>query len=260
MMAVLLLAAATLLPAAGLDKRAQDWLDEVRLLILPEEETVFRTEFQWIFWARRLPDPRRAKPEPPEPFRKARARADELFGISGKKGSRTGCGEIYLLLGEADEISGREVRGRFDSLRDLREGSRRPEVWIYKTRLDRFFSLPGGELRIEFDDACRFAEAARIMEELRRLARAQVRHPELDYARGAGGHLRRLEDALAAGGPVRGTLPGPAGPCTCWSPPRPARPRARPSPPSSARSPRPARRTARSWSPTVSPWILAATN
>ncbi len=137
------------------------------------------------------------------------------------------------------------MRGRFDSLRDLREGSRRPEAWIYKSRPDRVFSLPGGELRIEFDDACRFAEAARVMEELRRLARAQVRHPELDYARGALGHLRRLEDALAGGSPgrellaadhadfaiavepklllrsqngqgfaaglVRGTLPGPAG-------------------------------------------------
>jgi GWxTD domain-containing protein len=220
---VLLLAGAPLLLAAGpnapkgsggLDKKAEEWLQDVRLLILPEEEAVFRSledagdraEFQRIFWARRSPDPRGAKAEPPEPIRKARARADDLFGISGKKGSRTGCGEVYQLLGEPDEIAGREVRARFDSLRDLREGSRRPETWIYKSRPDRAFSLPGGELRLELDDACRFAEAARIMDELRRLARAQVRHPQLDYARGPDGRLRRLEDALAAGSPGRGLV------------------------------------------------------
>ena len=195
--------------AERLDKKAQEWLQDVRLLILPEEEAVLRsleaadrTEFQRIFWARRSPDPRAATAEPPEPVRKARARADELFAIPGQKGSRTGCGEVYLLLGEADEVVGREVRGRFDSLRDLREGSRRPEVWIYKSRPDRVFALPGGELRIELDDACRFPEAARVMEELQRAARSHVRQPWLDYARGPGGRLRRLEDALAAGSPA----------------------------------------------------------
>jgi len=194
--------------AERLDKKAQEWLQDVRLLILPKEEAVFRSlaegdraEFSRIFWARRSPDPRGATGEPPEPVRKARARADELFAVPGQKGSRTGCGEVYLLLGEADEVAGREVRGRFDSLRSLREGSRRPEVWIYKSRPDRVFALPGGELRIELDDACRFAEAARVMEELRRVARAQVRHPWLDYSRAPGGRLRRLEDALSAGSP-----------------------------------------------------------
>src|SRR5258706_16133831 len=60
------------------------------------------------------------------------------------------------------------------------------------------FALPGGDLRIEFDDACRFAEAARIMDELRRIARARVLHPWLDYGRGPDGRLRRVEDAVAA--------------------------------------------------------------
>ena len=206
-LAVVLCAAAV--AAERLDKKAQAWLQEVRLLILPEEESVFRSleeagdraEFSRIFWARRSPDPRGSTSDPPEPIKKARARADELFAIPGQKGSRTGCGEVFLLLGEADEVAGREVRGRFDSLRSLREGSRRPEVWIYKSRPDRLFALPGGELRIEFDDGCRFAEAARVMEELQRVARSRVRHPELDYARGPTGRLRRLEDALAAGSP-----------------------------------------------------------
>src|SRR5260221_10512026 len=109
------------------------------------------------------------------------------------------------------------------------------------------FALPGGDLRIEFDDACRFGEAARIVDELRRIARARVLHPWLDYGRGPDGRLRRVEDAVAArterpaasllaetraafpivvepklvlrtqarqgfaAGLVRGTLPGPAG-------------------------------------------------
>jgi GWxTD domain-containing protein len=230
--------------AEKLDKKAQEWLQDVRLLILPEEEELFRslsdpaerTEFQRIFWARRSSDPRGAKPEPPETVRKARARADERFGGSWGKGSRTGCGEVFLLLGEPDEVAGREARERYDSLRELREGSHRPEVWTYKSRPDRMFALPGGDLRIEFDDACRFAEAARIVDELRRIARARVLHPWLDYGRGPDGRLRRVDDALAetraafpilvepklvlrtqsgqgfAAGLVRGTLPGPAGP------------------------------------------------
>ncbi len=242
--------------AERLDKKAQEWLQDVRLLILPEEEVVFRaltdpaerTEFQRIFWARRSSDPRGAGPQPPEAVRKARARADERFGGSWGKGSRTGCGEVFLLLGEPDEVAGRETRERYDSLRELREGSHRPEVWTYKSRPDRVFALPGGDLRIEFDDACRFAEAARILDELRRVARSRVLHPWLAYGRGPDGRLRRLEDALAAGterpatallveiraafplvvepklllrtqtgqgfvaGLVRGALPGPAGP------------------------------------------------
>lgn len=242
--------------AEKLDRKALEWLRDVRLLILPEEEEVLRsltdpaerTEFQRIFWARRSSDPRGAKREPPEAVRKARARADERFGGSWGKGSRTGCGEVFLLLGEPDEVVGRETRGRYDSLRELREGSHRPEIWTYKSRPDRVFALPGGDLRIEFDDACRFAEAARILDELRRVARSQVLHPRLAYDRGPDGRLRRLEDALAAGterpatallaeirtafpivvepklllrtqtgqgfaaGLVRGTLPGPVGP------------------------------------------------
>ena len=193
--------------AVRLDKKAQEWLQDVRLLILPEEEEVFRsitdpaerTEFQRIFWARRSSDPRGAKPEAPEAVRKARARADERFGGSWGKGSRTGCGEVFLLLGEPDEVAGRETRARYDSLRELREGSHRPEVWTYKSRPDRVFALPGGDLQIEFDDACRFAEAARILDELRRIARARVLHPWLAYGRGPDGRLRRVEDAVAAG-------------------------------------------------------------
>jgi hypothetical protein len=153
---------------------------------------------------------------------------------------------VFLLLGEPDEVAGRETRERYDSLRELREGSHRPEVWNYKSRPDRVFALPGGDLRIEFDDACRFAEAARILDELRRVARSRVLHPWLAYVRGPDGRLRGLEDALAtdspdnallaeirtafpmvvepklvlrtqarqgfAAGLVRGTLPGPAGP------------------------------------------------
>jgi GWxTD domain-containing protein len=237
-----------------MDKKAQEWLQDVRLLILPEEEEAFRaltdpadrTEFQRIFWARRSSDPRGAKADPPDAVRKARARADERFGGSWGKGYRTGCGEVFLLMGEPDEVAGREARERFDSLRDLREGSRRPELWTYKSRPGRVFALPGGDLQIEFDDACRFAEGARILDELRRVARAMVLHPWLAYGRAPDGHLRRLEDALATGTPanallaeirtgfaiaveprlllrtqtgqgfaaglVRGTLPGPAGP------------------------------------------------
>jgi len=64
----LALAVLSLAPAAAradkLDKEDKKWLDEVKPLMLPDEEKTFRDlkdkadrlEFQKIFWARRDPD------------------------------------------------------------------------------------------------------------------------------------------------------------------------------------------------------------
>src|SRR5258708_4184356 len=76
-------------PSPSLDKGALRWLRQVHLLILPSEETLFRTlpaaedrkEFERIFWARRDPSPATPKNEWEEAFTRAQARADDLFTL-----------------------------------------------------------------------------------------------------------------------------------------------------------------------------------
>src|SRR5688500_4548360 len=95
-------------PAGG-DPRA--WLAEVRLIILEDEEALYRqlrspeeqAAFQRIFWARRDPQPATSRNEFQDAVAQARARADELFSVPGTPGSRTDCGAVMGLLGEPDE-------------------------------------------------------------------------------------------------------------------------------------------------------------
>ncbi|MFI5184855.1 MAG: GWxTD domain-containing protein, partial [Vicinamibacteria bacterium] len=197
--------------ASPLDKGAERWLRQVHLLILPAEEGVFRTlpspedrkEFQRIFWARRDPSPATPKNELEEAFIRAEARADELFALAGSRGSETGCGQVFALLGDPPEVEGaspgeeaRGAREQFNSLRPMREGSRGPETWIYRSRAGDVAPFSGGELRIALDEACRFSEGGRVLEDLRRVAESRISRPDLTYRLGADGHVVRLEDLL----------------------------------------------------------------
>ena len=76
--------------------------------------------------------------------------------------------------------------------------------------------MPGGELKLQFDDGCEFDEGARTLDELARLAAARVLHPEIRYEFGADGRLRplgaaptsRLARARPARTAARGLHPG----------------------------------------------------
>jgi GWxTD domain-containing protein len=196
----------------GLDKASEKWLREVHLLMLPEEDALFRTlqsaeerkEFQRIFWARRDPDPTTPRNEMEEALVKGRARADDLFTSPNERGVETGCGQVFLLLGDPLEVQGTEpraVQGRgarekFDSLQPMRDGARPPEVWIYRSKPGDAEAYTGGELRIAFDDACRFPEGGRILDDLRVVARSRIVRPGLDYQKTAEGRLVPLEALL----------------------------------------------------------------
>jgi GWxTD domain-containing protein len=195
------------------EKAEREWLRQVRLLLLPAEEELFRQlsdpgdrrEFQRIFWARRDPTPGTPANEWQDAVKKAWARGDSLFEQPGTPGSKTGCGQVLALLGEPTEVEGRELRTRFD-LRDTREGARRPERWIYKSRPGGPVSFTGGELRLDFDEACRFPEGGQVLEDLRRVAASCVVQPGLEYRRTADGHLVRLEDLLRSSSAVASLL------------------------------------------------------
>ena len=191
------------LGAAGLDRAAERWLREVHLLILPDEEASFRSlatpedrkQFQRIFWARRDPDPTTPKNEMEDAVALGRKRADDLFSSpTGGRGSETGCGQVFLLLGEPLEVEGRELKEQFNSLREMREGARRPEAWTYRSRPGDLALYTAGELRLSFDEECRFSEAGRVLDDLRRVARSRIVRPALDYRTTGDGRLVRLED------------------------------------------------------------------
>jgi GWxTD domain-containing protein len=210
-------------PRDALDKRSETWLRQVHLLILPQEEEAFRAlptsddraEFQRIFWARRDPTPGTPRNELQEAVTRAQSRADELFALPGSRGSETGCGQVFALLGDPTEVEGgnpgelqgRGAREQFNSLRPMSEGARRPETWVYRSRPGDTVAFTGGELRIALDEACRFSEAGRTLDDLRRVAEARIARPDLTYQTGRDGHLIRLDELLrtqAAGGGAAG--------------------------------------------------------
>ena len=230
---LLLLAAVPAARAQKMDQASRDWLQDVHLLILPDEEKVFldlkdpadRAEFQKIFWARRDPQPSTPANEMREVWEKAKKRADGLFAVPGERGSWTGCGQVYLLLGDPKEAAGRRTevysahsheapssprapsRTAGDShdagettYRSLSEGTRKPETWIYRSRPGDPFEFTGAELDIAMDEACRFPEAGHVLDELRRAAQALVARPGLTYQVGPDGHLVRLAALPTAGG------------------------------------------------------------
>jgi GWxTD domain-containing protein len=203
--------------AEKLDKAAERWLKDVRLLILPDEEAQYRElkdaadrkQFESIFWARRDPDPATPANELQDAVARARARADDLFTAPGRKGADTGCGQVLALLGEPHEVEGRELKEKFDSLPVMREGARRPEVWIYRSRPGQRLQFTGGELRLDFDEECRFAAGGKAEDDLRRAAESRVVRPELAYRKKPDGHLVPLADLLRTVSAGRALLEAP---------------------------------------------------
>lgn len=194
----------TLLPAPGLvraagaaEKDAGRFPRLVRLLLLPEEQALWKqlrddkdkAEFQRLFWARRDPSPGTAVNEFEDAARATWARADELFSYPNEKGAETGCGQVLVLLGRPEEIRGQSTGTRFDNQAFTREGSRQAETWVYRDRPGRAFKFTRAELPIALDSDCRFVEGGILDQDLRRAAEALVVRPEIGYRRGPDGHL-----------------------------------------------------------------------
>ena len=147
----LAVAVLSLAPAAAraekLDKEDKKWLDEVRPIMLPDEEKTFRdlkdkaerAEFQKIFWARRDPDLDTPDNEFQATYNAERAEVDRQFRVAGQNGSATDCGRVYLLLGKPDEMKQDKQSGDAPSLRP-------PEVWTYRDRPGQTFA--GGQVQI----------------------------------------------------------------------------------------------------------------
>jgi GWxTD domain-containing protein len=205
-------AAAFLAPAAAsaadkLDKDAKKWLDTVRPLMLPEEEKAFRElkdkserdEFQKIFWARRDPDLATPANEYRTEYEKTVADVDTRFRVAGKPGSATDCGRVYILLGAPDDVK-----------RDAGApavGPRTPETWIYRDRPGMKFK--DGQTQIIFDAECQLPQGARLGEQMNRVAEGKIVSPNIDYRKGADGHLIKAADQLPKPSPGTALLKAP---------------------------------------------------
>jgi GWxTD domain-containing protein len=196
----LVLALALLLVPAGaqaqkLDKEEKKWLDEVRPIMLPDEEKTFkelkdksdRAEFQKIFWARRDPDLETPANEYQASYNTARAEADAQFKAGGVAGSLTDCGRVYLLLGKPDDVKKEQAAGETPVFRG-------PEVWTFKDREGVTFT--GGQIQIGFEGNCQLPQGARLGEQLNRLAANRILHPNIGYKKGSDGKIVKLADQL----------------------------------------------------------------
>ncbi|HSD65315.1 MAG TPA: GWxTD domain-containing protein [Vicinamibacteria bacterium] len=191
----LLLALALVQPglaaAQKLDKDDRKWLDDVRPILLPDEEKTYRglkekadrQEFQKIFWARRDGDLATPENEFQAEYAKSRAEADQRFRVSGQMGSNTDCGRTWILLGKPDEVQD-EATGALGTLS--------PQTWTYRDRPGRTFQ--GGKAVIAFDADCRAPGG--FSAQLERVAEARILHPNIDYRTGKDGRLVKLADLL----------------------------------------------------------------
>ena len=204
---VLLLAAAAPARAQKLDKDDKKFLDDVRPLLLGNEEKTFkslkdkadRQEFQKIFWARRDPDLETPANEYQAEYEKLRGQADAAYKVAGRPGSQTDCGRLFILLGKPDEVK-KEAGNESPGLRA-------PETWTYRDRPGLTFA--GGQAQIAVDSECRLPEATKLYEQLDRLAAARIVSPNIDYRVSKDGKLTKLVDLLPKPSAARALLKEP---------------------------------------------------
>ena len=191
---------------ADIDKNAKKWVDEVRPIILPEEEKSYKglknnadaAEFQKIFWARRDPNLDTPVNEYQVEYQKLVAEVDPKFKAAGRAGSQTDCGRIYILLGAPDSIKKEQ---------SAEVAFRTPETWTYKDRPTMTFM--GGAIEIPLDGTCMLPPGNRFGDQLNRLAELKVIQTNLSYKYDAKGGLMKLVDLLPKPTPVQALLKEP---------------------------------------------------
>ena len=205
--AVLLGLGPTAALADKLDKDAKKWLEDVRPLILPDEEKTYRDlkdkgereEFQKIFWARRDPNPETPQNEFQDEYLRMKAEADTQFRVGSNRGSETDCGRVYILLGKPDEMKAEPV-GETPMLRTA-------ETWTYRDRPGQTFA--GGEAKIAFSGNCELPQGNRFGEALNQIAQSKIRNTNLGYRQDQGGKLVRLDDQKPKPSPTQTLLTTP---------------------------------------------------
>lgn len=226
--AVVLAWAAAVTPALAdkLDAESRKWLEAVGAIILPQEAKIYgqlkdraeRAEFERIFWARRDPDIRTPDNEAQPTLLARRAEADRRFAVAGQAGSATGCGRLFILLGEPDavrdEAMGAVLGAPGSAFNQVKSGverssanevtrlpDRQPQVWVYKDRHDVTFA--GGEVKVAVDGRC--AVLPVVNANLDRIAAGRIVNPGLAY-KVASGRITRLAELMPKPTPAQELL------------------------------------------------------
>jgi GWxTD domain-containing protein len=209
----LLFLALGLLPRPAAAQNIKKFLDDVRPILLPDEEKQWkalkdnrdREEFARIFWARRDPDLEAPGNEYQKAYEAARAEATKRFVGAGRAGAETDCGRVFILLGAPDQsFAGVGTTGRkLDEVKLVRES----QTWVYRDR--EGIKFKDGQVDITFDDTCSLPQGARLGEQMARIAESKIAHPNIDYRKGADGHIVKLEEQLPKPSPVMALLKTP---------------------------------------------------
>lgn len=192
--------------AQKLDKDEKKFIDDVRPLLLPDEEKTWkglkdkvdRQEFQKIFWARRDPDLDTPANEYQAEYEKVKAEVDVTYKLPGFPGSQTDCGRIVILMGKPDDV---KKEGGGES-----PGVRLPETWTYRDRPG--FTFAGGQLVLSLDKECKLPPGD-FVKQLDRVAAGRVLYPNISYRVGKDGKLTKLVDLLPKPSPARTLLKEP---------------------------------------------------
>lgn len=185
--------------AEDLSKADKEWLELVEPILLKDERKIYeklrqadREEFRTIFWARRDPDPENVSPDNAfrQQFEERVEQADERFRVLGRKGSRTDCGYVFLVLGEPADVT--------QASPGVEPGARAPETWLYRGE-----QFSGGKTTVGFDAKCELPRpgGARFKEQLSALAASFVTRDGLTYEV-ADGKLVTFEDQLPKPNPA----------------------------------------------------------
>ena len=192
---------------ADMDKNAKKWVEEVRPIILPEEEKSYKglknnadaAEFQKIFWARRDPNLDTPENEYQAEYKKLVAEVDARYKVAGRAGSQTDCGRLHILLGAPDAVKKEQT---------AEVTFRSPETWTYKNRPGMTFGKEGF-MDVPLDGTCMLPQGKRFGEQLDRIAENKVIQTNLSYKFDAKGALVKLADMLPKPTPVQALLKEP---------------------------------------------------
>ncbi len=143
----------------GADDFAKRFLDDVKLIITPEEEQAFKRlgtdaekeQFIEIFWQHRDPTPDTEENEYRDEHYRRLAYADERYS-AGVRGRNTDRGRIYILHGPPDSIESHPAGGPYQ--RTAEEGGGETQVHPFERWRYRHLENIGEEVEIEFVDTC----------------------------------------------------------------------------------------------------------